>query len=143
MDLAFLDQFHTMFYGTQTFVLELRQEIVTHVISKWNEFSTLTHDKFGNNYASSDEYLSDMSLSSTFGSYCELVAAAELYSILFEVYCNGELYARTGAEGNPLKRIRFTGELSGGHFDVYTESESAENISNSSTTKKKFSQTPC
>lgn len=58
-------------YGTQTFVLELSQEIVSHVISKWNEFSTMTHDKFGNNYSCSEKYLTDMALSSNFESFCE------------------------------------------------------------------------
>ncbi|XP_065356368.1 uncharacterized protein LOC135950766 [Calliphora vicina] len=79
----------------------------------------MTYDNYGNNYVNENEYIKEMSLSYTYGSLCELIAAAQVYPYYFEVYREGKLYIRYGSEDNPVIRLRFTGNLSGGHFDIY------------------------
>ena len=64
----------------------------------------MTHDKNGDNYSSSDEYFSEMSILSTYGSSCELAAAGELFNCVFDVYFNGELCYSFGDTGNAIKK---------------------------------------
>ncbi|XP_071579388.1 uncharacterized protein [Temnothorax nylanderi] len=92
----------------------------------------MSHDSLGNNYNSSSEYLDEMSKLFTYGGLCELVAAGQLFGFVFEVYRNGELYESFGEEGNPVRRIRFTQDISKGHFDEYEQSETEEENNKSS-----------
>lgn len=75
-----------LMYGTQIFAQEIREEIVNHVVSNWEDYHIMTHDNFGNNYPNRNEYTCEMSSSSTYGSFCELVAAGQIYPFYFEVY---------------------------------------------------------
>ncbi|CAH1114020.1 unnamed protein product [Psylliodes chrysocephalus] len=111
-------------YGRQNLDRELRKRIVDHVIERWSQFSIMSHDSYGNNYANANAYYADMSQSNTYGGLCELTAAGQLFELIFEVYRNGKLYAKFGNEGNPIRRLRFTNNLSSGHFDVYLQYES-------------------
>ncbi|KNC28429.1 hypothetical protein FF38_05541 [Lucilia cuprina] len=47
-----------------------------------------------------------MSLTGTYGSFCELVAATQLYPIYTEVCYNGEFYVQHGNNDNPVKRLK-------------------------------------
>lgn len=106
-------------YGDQLLAREMREQIVEHVVDNWEEFAVLSCDRFGNNYASAADYFADMSLLHTYGSLCELVAAGQIFPFVFEVYRNGVLYAKFGNDANPVFKLRFTNDLSSGHFDVY------------------------
>ncbi|KAI8116450.1 hypothetical protein CVS40_11486 [Lucilia cuprina] len=79
----------------------------------------MRHNPDGDNYPSISNYVSEMSLTGTYGSFCELVAATQLYPICIEVYYNGKLYVKHGNNDNPVKRLKFSGNFSGGHFNVY------------------------
>lgn len=56
----------------------------------------------------------------TYGSLCELMAVEQLFLIFIEVYLIGELYEKSGSEGNPIKKLCFSSmqNLSDGQFDV-------------------------
>jgi len=84
----------------------------------------MSYDNRRDNYMSFAEYLADMSQLYTYGGLCELVAAGQLFHNVFEVYCNYQLYERFGIEGYPVLWMRFTKNLSRGHFDVYLPHES-------------------
>ena len=98
----------------------------------------MSHDSDGNNYASADAYFDDMSRPHTYSGLCELTAAGQLFELVFEVYHNGEFYAKFGNEGNPIERLRFTQNLSSGHFDAYLPYE-PDGVSNSHTFPTQFS----
>ena len=110
-------------YNSQVMAREIREQIVDHVVNNWEEFSIISHNSSGDNYTSSAEYFADMSRLYTYGGLCELVAAGQLFEFVFEVYRNGDLYESFGANGHPVGRLRFTQDLSSGHFDVYLPSE--------------------
>lgn len=107
-----------LIHGTQVLAGDIRETIVNHVVAHWEEFSIMSHDGNGDNFTNSTEYFSEMSRPSTYGGLCELIAASQIFQCIFEVYRNGELYMRHGFEGNPVKRLRFTQDLSRGHFDA-------------------------
>ncbi|XP_076301721.1 uncharacterized protein LOC143219730 [Lasioglossum baleicum] len=106
-------------YDIQVMAREVREEIVSHVVANWDEFAIMSHDSNGNNYSSAVEYCIDMSRPFTYGGLCELKAAGQLFPWVFEVYRNGELYVCFGTVGNHVGRLRFSHDLSRGHFDVY------------------------
>lgn len=54
----------------------------------------------------------------TFGTFSELEAAGRIFNYVFEVYRDCKLY-KVGTEGRPVKRLRFSGELAGGHLEAY------------------------
>lgn len=108
-----------LLYGTQVMAKEIREEIVDYVIQNWNEISIMTHDPNGDNYVTAESYNMDMSRENTYGGLSELYAAAHIFGYVFEVYCNGVIYVTFGEEGNPVGRLRFTHDLSNGHFEVY------------------------
>ncbi|SPP86890.1 OVARIAN TUMOR DOMAIN-containing deubiquitinating enzyme 10-like [Drosophila guanche] len=97
----------------------VRRQIVQLVASDWHSFGILSHDANGDNYRSSADYLEEMSQPYCYGGYCELKAAARIYNYRFEVFRSGELYADAGNHGRAVRRLRFTRDLSCGHFDAY------------------------
>lgn len=107
-----------LIYGTQFMAGDMREKIVNYVVDNWEEFSIMSHDGNGDNFTNSAEYHSEMSRPSSYGGLCELVAAGQIFQYVFEVYRNGQLYMRFGIDGNPVKRLRFTQDLSRGHFDA-------------------------
>lgn len=100
-----------LMYDTQVMASEVREQIVSHVVANWEEFAVLSHDSNGDNYSSATEYFADMSRPFTYGSLCELMAAAKLFPWIFEVYRNNELYMRLGTDGNPGKKRELAGKL--------------------------------
>lgn len=108
-----------LMYGTQLMAREVRELIVRRVVDNWEEFSIMTHDSVGNNYTDYTEYFNDMSRLFTYGGLCELVAAGQQFEFFFEVYRNSKLYESFGDQRHPVLRLRFTQNLSNGHFDAY------------------------
>lgn len=110
-----------LMFGSQSHNRRVRNAIVRHVTSRWETFQTLTYNasKSGDNYSSKIEYHLDMSNQTTFGTTCELVAAGEIFQYLFEVFVDGKIYFRCGDDSSPVRKLRFTGNLNGGHFDAY------------------------
>lgn len=116
-----------LLYGTQERSMNIRKEIVGQVTNNCDGFVFMTHDCLANNYRTKEDYLLDMLQHSTYGSFCELVAAAQIYPFVFEVYRNGNLYFKFGTGDRPIKRLRFSHDLSNSHFDVYADSEVDKN----------------
>lgn len=105
---------------------KVREQIISYVMGKWEEFHMMSHDCTGNNYENAEAYTAYMSCPFTYGGYCELFAAAELNEIFFEDYMNGELYANIGRNTHTLHRLKFStlSNNSEGHFDVYKPADS-------------------
>ncbi|KAG2466062.1 F184B protein, partial [Polypterus senegalus] len=100
--------------------LDIRRNIVSYVLNDWDRFKVWTDDGTGDNYTTQENYKSEMLKPFTYGSACELMAAAELFSCRFQVYRNGQIFYTFGEPPMPLKHLRFTGDnMSSGHFDVY------------------------
>ncbi|XP_074108441.1 uncharacterized protein LOC141533449 [Cotesia typhae] len=59
-----------------------------------------------------------MSKHNTYGSICEIMAAAELFPYQFQVYQGGFLMASVGEATQGIKRLRFTGNFNNGYFDA-------------------------
>ena len=55
-------------YCTDLMSTEIRELTVRHVVDNGERFSIMTHDRNGDNYSSSDEYFSEMSILSTYSS---------------------------------------------------------------------------
>ncbi|OQR68485.1 p87/vp80-like [Tropilaelaps mercedesae] len=108
-----------LMHGTEGLASEVRLAIVRHVSRNWHEFAILTEDSEGNNYRTAGAYMAAMSQDDTCGGICELNAAGQLFAFVFEVYCKRQLYAKFGSDQHPVKRLRFSSDQSGGHFDVY------------------------
>ena len=105
-------------YGSQIFHGRVRKEIVDHVLSHWDEFHMLTAAENGNNYTK-DEYVTEMSLSGTYGSYCELIAANEIYSYTFIIYKDNLLFYIVGSLVNTrVATLNFLNCNYSGHFEV-------------------------
>lgn len=114
-----------LMYSSDKRPFEVRKKIVDYLIKQnWNEFSIMSHDKNGDNYNNFDEYYSDMIQSSVCGGLCVcmylcVVAAEKNYDFVFKVYRKCELYAKVGTDGHPVKRLRFSRDLSNGHIEAY------------------------
>lgn len=106
-------------FGTQNYNFEVRKQIVEYVLIYWDNFSILSQDENGDNYKTKEEYKKEMLKKNTYGSICELAAAANIYKLVFEVYRNNEIYVIVGEDNNNVKKLKFTNNLSNGHFDVY------------------------
>lgn len=106
-------------YNTEEKAQKIRATIVNYVFDHWDEFYYMTYDKEGNNHQNAADYFTDMSRLNVYGGFCELAAAGKIFPFLFEVYYNCKVYAKFGSEENPVRRLRFTGDLLNGHFDVY------------------------
>lgn len=118
-----------LMYKTQNRSEEIRKLIVRHVVSKWDHFQNLSHDTYGDTFSCKLQYSAEMSRNGTYGTLCELKAAGEIFEYLFEVYIDCKMYVRSGIENHSVRRLRFTGELSNGHFEAYEIQEKSNNSS--------------
>lgn len=109
-----------LMYGTQSQDRIIRKTIVEYVVSNWERFQILSYDKDGNNYLTSNDYSRDMSKHVTYGTYCEIKAAGEVFPFLFEIYRDCKIYTSCGIQGHPVRRLRITGPLDNGHFEAYS-----------------------
>lgn len=107
-----------LMFNNEAHAQEIRQQIVHHVVSNWQRFTHMTYNNKEETYSCANVYFRDMSLSSTYGGLCEIWAAGEIYPFVFEVFRGGQLYVKCGRAGFSIKRMRFNGSLSGGHFEV-------------------------
>jgi len=124
--------------GTQEFFGNIRQEIVRHIVLNWDDLSSLTSNSKGDIFESAAEYERVMLKPHTYGAAAEISAAATLYQIRIEVFANGKLMALFGRDEYPIKRLRFSGNMSNGHYDVYM---ALENLQTTSDTSKSTSST--
>lgn len=106
-------------YGTASRGMEVRHIIVDHVVKNWNRFKFFSITPEGQTYKNVNIYTDYMSRRESYGTSCELQAAAEVFPYIFEVWRNGTTYYRFGNGQYPVRRLRFSGDLSNGHFDVY------------------------
>ncbi|XP_041451479.1 uncharacterized protein LOC121405017 [Drosophila obscura] len=105
-------------YGSQLLHKTVRQSIVRQVVGNWRELEVLTSNERGDNYSCLHAYTTEMMTDGTFGGLCELSAAGDLFRIHFEVYSGGKCLAKVGEPKNRVRRLRFSGNLSFGHFEV-------------------------
>lgn len=113
-------------YGRQSDHEVVRQLIVEHVCRNWVEFQVLSCTRGEDNYESDFKYREEMGLCGTYVTLCEIIAVAQIFPFVFEVWRNSNLYYKTASHGRtdlPSKRLLFTGRLSEGHFDVLQEVE--------------------
>ncbi|KAG2456333.1 PIM3 kinase, partial [Polypterus senegalus] len=115
--------FHSLCYILHNHIrltLDIWRNIVSYVLNDWDRFKVWTDDGTGDNYTTQEHYKSEILKPFTYGSACEFMAAAELFSCRFQVYQSGQIFYTFGQSPMPLKHLRFTGDdLSNGHFDVY------------------------
>lgn len=109
-------------YSNPDLHLQVRQDIVNHVVSHWDDFKVQTHDQNGNNYFDKDTYYKSMIKKETFGSACEINAASSIFSYKFEIYHNKKFVYSFGK--GPSKKLKFSGNLGFGHYDVYIDPKS-------------------
>ncbi|XP_068159790.1 uncharacterized protein [Drosophila tropicalis] len=108
-----------LIFRTQQMARKVRTEVATYVVNNWHSFSILSHNAMGDNYLNEMNYWYDMSQPYTYGGLCELVAAGKIYPFSFEVYRDGQLFTQTGKPTFPVRRLKFSNDLSAGHFDAY------------------------
>ena len=106
-------------FNTQERCQEIRNTIVSYVSDNWNNFITMSYNSNGDNFSTAEAYVREMVNPTAYGSYCELVAAGNIFPYLFQIYYNNNLYAKFGVDTFPVKRLRLTGNINSGHFDVY------------------------
>lgn len=114
-------QFHSLsfcLYGNTSRSQEVRRKIVNHVVKNWKEFQVFTIMPNGAIYPNPTEYHKDMSSPYTFGTSCELLAAAQIYNVRIEVYREKRLFAAFGNRSLPVSILKFTGDLENGHYDA-------------------------
>ena len=63
-----------------------------------------------------------------YGTFCELMVAAEVFPYRFELFRDGKLLACYGEEVESVKRLKFSGDDMEGHFDVLIPYEQPTNL---------------
>ncbi|KAG2462700.1 PEX16 protein, partial [Polypterus senegalus] len=81
--------FHSPCYilhGHIRLTLDIWRNILSYVLNDWDRFKVWTDDGTGDNYTTQVHNKSEMLKPFTYGSACELMAAAELFGCRFQVY---------------------------------------------------------
>jgi hypothetical protein len=79
----------------------------------------MSYNSNGDNFSTAEAYVREMVNPTVYGGYCELVAAGNIFPFSFQIYYNNNLYTKFGVDTFPVKRLRLTGNINSGHFDVY------------------------
>ncbi|GFV81292.1 hypothetical protein TNCV_4773181 [Trichonephila clavipes] len=98
--------------------IQIRKAIVRPVCNEWKRFKFFTQGPPGAPYGTKRLYNTEMSKSYTYGSICEVMAAAEIFPDKFQVYQDGSLIAVFGNALQGIRRLWFTGNFNEGHFDA-------------------------
>lgn len=115
-----------LLFGTTVISLEIRQQIVEYVVSNWERFRHyVVRNEQGDIFQSADEYCNEMNKRTTYGTFCEIQAAADLYMSKFTVFSQvmGEWIATNFVPhrelaSTPWHFLLLSGDSSNGHFDV-------------------------
>ncbi|VVC33242.1 Hypothetical protein CINCED_3A014666 [Cinara cedri] len=122
--------FHTiayLMYGTTNRSPIVRSTIVDYIFRNWDKYQCYTSEwtNAGHPYKTRQAYKVSMSQSSSYGTYCEIFAAAKIYSFRFIIYGRNpenqselRVYESFGDPQNELKRILINGQLDNGHFEA-------------------------
>ena len=105
-------------HGDVSMAAQIRADIVRHVSNEWQRFKYFSMDRHGAAYGTKRLYIAEMSRPYTYGTTCELKAAGEIFPFEFQLFQDGILIATFGEAEQEIKRIRFSGSFSGGHFDA-------------------------
>lgn len=117
-------------YNTEDRHQEIRRRIVNYVVANWSRFAYSTLDVSKGTeqpYRSAQQYFDDMIKPNTFGTYTEIVAAADIFPYTFHIYNKGRLILNVGAPNTPVKNLNFSGDFGSGHFDVLLSSTCVHN----------------
>jgi hypothetical protein len=79
----------------------------------------MSYNSNGDNFSTAEAYIREMVNPTVYGGYCELVAAGNIFPFSFQIYYNNNFYAKFCIDTYPVKRLRLTGNINSGHFDVY------------------------
>jgi len=79
----------------------------------------MSYNSNGDNFSTAENYVRKMVNLTVYGGYCKLVAADNIFPFLFEICYNNNLYAKCSVGIFPVKRLRLTGNINSGNFDVY------------------------
>ncbi|AHH82669.1 VP80 [Buzura suppressaria nucleopolyhedrovirus] len=109
-------------YGNQDNHLLVRNNVVNYIIANWAQYKNyFAYD--GNNVVNETtfkrQYSQKMSTPGVFATSIEIMAAADLYKIYIVVFKDNRVNMTLGNRLNPVKYLRFTGDLESGHVDVY------------------------
>ena len=108
-----------LIYGNVDMALRIRADIVNHVSANWERMVPYTENRGGTPYQSEQQYIADMSMRDTYGTMCEIRAAAEIFhQYEFQVFQGGNLIATFGQALQGVRRLKFSGHFSGGHFEA-------------------------
>lgn len=123
-----------LIHGDENRHLEVRKQIVDHIYNNWDKYGMLTANRYEQPYANAEAYRRDMMNPRTFGTTIEIWVASDIFDYAFEVYHNNKLYIdpKENLESRnnlkPVKRLKFSGPLSSGHFDAYIEKSQSANL---------------
>lgn len=73
----------------------------------------------GDNFSTAAEYVRKIYHYSIYSHICELVAVGTIFPFLFEIYYDSELDSKFDLDTFSLKRLRLTGDINSGYFDMY------------------------
>lgn len=109
-------------YGCVSHSPRVRAEIVDHASRNWERLHIYSMNRECQPYQSLDEYVSNMSRPYTYGTTFELEVAKEIYPFQFQLYINRVLQTgNTYGNAPVVKRLKFTGPITEGHFSVYEQ----------------------
>lgn len=97
-------------HGTASLTLRVRADIVRHMSNNWRRLKpyTLTINKVP--YRTKRQYIADMSQPYFYGTFCELMVAAEVFPYKFELFRDRKLLACYWDEVQEIKRLKFSGD---------------------------------
>ncbi|XP_074033767.1 OTU domain-containing protein 5-like [Leptinotarsa decemlineata] len=117
--------FSYILFENEEFAQVVRREVVNHVVDNWSRYEYFAAYSNGEPFRNRVDYSFEMLRSNSYGTSCEITAAAFLYNWHIVVYRNGMGLMEFGETPAFSVRLRFTGNLNGGHFDVLEENSTA------------------
>ena len=92
--------------------------IIWHISSNWHHFKLFIIKQSFGPYKTKPEYLGDMSNVDIYSTSCELMVVSKIFQYQLQVFCDGMLLARFGDPPEGVKRVKFSGDSMGDHFNA-------------------------
>ncbi|AWW14449.1 vp80 [Hyposidra talaca nucleopolyhedrovirus] len=123
-------------YGNQDNHLRVRNDVVDHILANWTQYKNYfvyNGNSVIDENAFKRQYRENMTTPGVFATSVEIMAAANLYKIYIVVFKDNRVNMTLGNRLNPVKYLRFTGDLESGHVDVYKPVINIESTKSNST----------
>jgi len=94
--------FHSISYhvfSTPDYHFEIVRKGIVDYVAHWGELQHHTNDRDGDIFETVDAYSCEMSKNNTYGSFCEIFAAAQIYSFKFVIISCNTLTKKKQATG--------------------------------------------